>query len=408
MANLTHRSRRTRARSLSFFTAVLGGAVALGAAASAAGGCSDSTGGLLVPPPPGTGVGVGGADSGMELSNGEPLFRALEEELFSACGACHDAGGIANTPFLAGPDRYKSILSWPGIVTKPASLSLFHSWSVTGGGHSGFNLDSNPSLQEACTAWLEEEAKGIGDPVVETGPSIPPIAPILGFNAMYLDALGAQYIGMALTFNANELTATTLQLTDLEVHPTAKLGVHLVHPLFVVFPKGGAQPEPDPIDSFSNVDTYFDTGEAALLGPGTLVLTNWAAGAKLSVAFEKIEPFSSEVPDGGEGGTTGGCLDVNSFLANAQGPLGACTGCHGGQNGGATGAVDMSELQSDPPSACSQVRNRINPNDPPQSQLFITTDPGGNATHPFKFNGDPNAFNAFMASVSVWITAEQQ
>lgn len=407
MANLTHRSRRARARSLSFFTAVLGGAVVLGATASATGGCSDPPG-AFVTTTSGVGVGAGGSDAGPEPSNGEPLFRALEDDLFASCGSCHDAGGIANTPFLAGPDRYKSILSWTGIVTKPASDSTFHSWSVTGGGHSGFNLDANPSLQEACTAWLEEEAKGIGDPVDDTGPSIVPITPILGFNAMYLDALGAQYIGMALTFNASELTATTLQLTDLEVHPTAKLGVHLVHPLFVVFPKGGAQPEPDPIDSFSNIDAYFDSGEAKPLGPGTMVLTNWAAGAKMSVAFEKIEPFTSEMPDGGEGGTTGGCIDVNSFVANAQGPLGACTGCHAGQNGGATGALDMTELQSDAAAACSQVKNRTNPNNPGQSQLFITTNPGGNATHPFKFNGDQNAFNTFMASISVWITAEQQ
>jgi cytochrome c553 len=378
----------------------------LGAAASAAGGCADPPNNPIIPGT--TGVGVGGSDGGAEPSNGEPLFRALEEKLVGACGSCHDAGGIANTPFLAGPDRYKSILAWPGIVTKPASDSLFHTWSVSGGGHSGYNLDAAPDLQDEATAWLEEEAKGIGDPVVEVGPSIAPVTPILGFNAMYLDALGAEYTGMALTFNANELTESTLQLTDLEVHPTAKLGVHLVHPLFVVFPKGGAQPEPDPIDSFSNVDEYFDVGDSKPLGPGTMVLTNWSQGAKLSVAFEKIEPFSSEMPDGGDGGITGGCVDVDSFIANAQGPLGVCASCHAGQNGGATGAVDMTELQSDAAAACAQVRNRINPNSPAQSQVFISTNPDGNAGHPFKFNGDGNAFNAFMASLTPWITAEQQ
>jgi mono/diheme cytochrome c family protein len=403
MATLKHRPRRTRASSLPYFTALLGGAVAIGAATSATGGCSEPTNNPIIPG--GATVGSGATDAG-PASNGEPLFRALEQDLYDACGSCHDAGGIANSPFLRGPDRYDSVLQWRNLVTKPATDSLFLTWSVTGGGHSGINLDALPSLEEAVTAWLEEEALGIGDPVADVGPSIKPITPILGFNALYLDALGAEYTGMALTFYANELTETTLQLTNLEVQPTFKLGVHLVHPLFVVFPKN-EEAEPDPIDSFSNLDDYFPAGEVEALGPGTVVLTNWSKGARLSVAFEKIEPFSSENPDGGDGGPTGGCLDVDSFIANAQGPLAVCGSCHSGQNGGATGAIDMTELTTNAAAACSQVRNRIKPDDPPASQVFISTDPNGNSGHQFKFNGDANAFNAFRTSLSVWITAEQ-
>ena len=37
---------------------------------------------------------------------------------------------------------------------------------------------------------------------------------------------------------ADLLTDTTMELSNLEVHPTSTMGVHIVHPLFVVYPKG--------------------------------------------------------------------------------------------------------------------------------------------------------------------------
>ena len=53
-----------------------------------------------------------------------------------------------------------------------------------------------------------------------------------------------------------------------------------------------------------------------------------------------------------------------------------------------------------------RILNRVDLNNPAQSQLFITTDPGGNASHPFKFGGNAGNFNNFRDSVSQWITAE--
>ena len=57
-------------------------------------------------------------------NNGDELFAALEEDIMGACGACHDAGGTANTPFLAGPDRYETISSWPDIVKEDWESSI--------------------------------------------------------------------------------------------------------------------------------------------------------------------------------------------------------------------------------------------------------------------------------------------
>jgi mono/diheme cytochrome c family protein len=394
---------------------VAAGACALGAA-TAAGACTPApdtidlgTGGSGS----GSGGGANGSGSGGAAANhGKELFAALQDDLYKACGSCHDAGGIADTPFLAGPDVYATISSWPGIVVKDPKESQLLTYPIAGPLHTYKKIDSDEykdTLYPALEAWLTEEAKNIVTTMAaDAGKSIPPFAPIIGFNAVYLDALGDAYTGMALTFNALQLDEHVIELDDLEVHPTAALGVHLVHPLFSVFPLG-KESDPDPVDSLSNVDQVFDSGQAGALGPGTLILTNWQAGAKLAVAFQKIEPFTTQVGDGGtEGGTTGGCKDVTSFNDNAAVLLAQnCQGCHGGGNGQAKGAVDMSQLTADPAAACSQIKNRVDTASAAQSQLFITTDPGGNAAHPFKFGGDNGKFDAFKQSVSQWISAEK-
>ncbi|MEO7329221.1 MAG: hypothetical protein ABI193_11625 [Minicystis sp.] len=389
-------------------------ALALG---NAAGGCTQPPTSII----PGLGGGGAGGESGegggsgggVAANKSKELFAALEGEIVDACGSCHDAGGVADTPFLAGPDRYQSMLSWPGIVVKDPTESKLLTYPISSNKqHSYKKIDSaalKSTLFPKVKAWLAEEAKGIvTTEAPDAGKYIAPFTPIIGFNAVYLDALGGDYTGMALTFNATEIGDKALGLDDLEVHPTGKLGVHLVHPLFVVYPKG-KKASPDPVDSFSNVDQYFDAGEPDTLGPGTVVITNWAANAKLSVAFQSIAPFSSEIGDGGtEAGPEGGCKDVDAFNANAKPLLQQnCVTCHGGGNPGAKGAVDMSSLNADPAAACAQVKNRINPDDAAASQLFITTDPGGNAAHPYKFGGDGGKFNAFRTQVSQWITAEK-
>ena len=78
-----------------------------------------------------------------------------------------------------------------------------------------------------------------------------------------------------------------------------------------------------------------------------------------------------------------------------------------GGNGQASAALDMSELANDAAKACAQVKNRVNPADPPASQIFITTNPNGNAAHPYKFGGIADTFNNFRSGLSIWIAAEQ-
>lgn len=386
------------------------------AIAAGAGACSQAatphlsgggTGGGDTASGSGGGQGTGGH---VNKADGHSAFNALEPAFYAACGSCHDTGGVADMPFLAGPDRYQSVSSWPNFIVADPSQSQLLTFPMNGTTHPGKNLDS-PDLKNTLLpkikAWLDIEAQALDMTKAPTdaGKLIPSFTPVIGFNAVYLDALGDSFTGMAITFTAAQLDDSTLELTDIEVHPTATLGVHLVHPLFVVIANDKA--DPDPVDSFSNVDEEFEPNQSGELGPGTAVLTNWVKDGRLNLAFETIEVIKPMGDGGTDGGSTSGCNALNSFNSNAKPDLqNNCFSCHGGGNPDANGAVDMSKLSSDPAAACAQIKNRINSMTPAQSQLFITTDPGGNAVHPFKFGGSTNQFNSFKSDLTQWIQAE--
>ncbi len=391
-------------------------AAALASFSANGAGCAAQPGGLTGGYSGGAGGGAqnGAATSGVGgglTQDPKVLFTALEPQLEAACGSCHKAGGLADTPFLADPDVYASISSWPGVITKDPTQSILLTYPRAGSKHSGTSLDDpmyKDSLLPKLTEWLTAEAAVIGKPIDANKPSIAPAAPIMGFNAIYLTQLDPKLEGVAITFNASTIAPTTLQLSDVQVHTTTKTGVHLVHPLFVVYPKG-TSPDPDPVDNFAGIDTFVPTESATPLGQGLLILDNWVADAKLSIVFETADPWT----DGGTGGaggggsSGGGCKDLTDFN-NAAAPQfqQRCFGCHGGGNAAANAAVDMSQLSSNPAAACAQIKNRITPANPGSSQIFVTTDPGGNAAHPYKFGGNAGTFNTFKQTLTPWIMGE--
>ena len=355
--------------------------------------------------------GTGGSGGGMTAPDPKPLFDALEPDLVAACGSCHEPGGVADRPFLAPPDRYQSIISWPGVITKPSTNSILLTHPISGSSHPGKNLDApdlKTTLYPKVQAWLAAEAAAIANPVDMQKAQIAPIAPIMGFNAIYLDALDPSFAGMAITFNADALTNSTIKLSDIEVHTTTKEGIHIVHPIFVVYPVA-KMPDPDPVDSFNGFDSFFAQDTSTTLGPGTLLLDNWAVDGKLSIVFEKIELYTMSTGNGGGGSTSSGsgCKALTDFTTSAAPQFQQrCFGCHGGANAMAMAAVDMSQLMSNAGVACAQIKARVKPTDAANSQIFITTDPAGNAAHPFKFGGSTTQFNSFKTTVSTWITKE--
>lgn len=357
-----------------------------------------------------TGTGGEGGGSGGAANIGGGDARAYFESeiqpgLMSECGACHQLQGAADAPFLAAPDVYTSITTYPGIVVPTVSQSILLTRPADPGHGAGNAPDITPALRSKVEAWLDVESALIPDPVQSANVVIPFKPKLDGaFNTIYLGDLGQEYENVSITFNATELGTppSMLLLENLEVHPIAEMQVHLVHPLFTVYPSDGATPVPDPADSFSLVDEVYSLDGTIQLGTGTMIHTAWAKESYLSIAFEKVELVGDFFPPID-------CKALATFQADVAPALGVCaTTCHGGANAQAAGAMDLSKLATDPAAACKQVRARIKPGNPDGSQILIVTNPLDVSAHLFKFQGSISSFNAFKSTVSPWINEENQ
>lgn len=357
------------------------------------------------------GTGAGGSGGSAPAVTGRSLFEStVRDGMMTECGACHQLGGAADAPFLAAPDIYVSITTWPGVVVynPDVSVVLTHPQTASHGG--GQAPDLSKDLRAKVQEWLAFEADHLPKPDAGSTPLITPFKPFLqgAFNAVYLDPLGADFANSSVTFNAEELPQgssmpSLLHLYNIQVHPIAGVSLHLVHPLFTVYPSdGGAQP--DNADSFSGFDESFTIDGDPTFGTGELILADWQKDARLGMAFEKIEATKT-------GGTTATCKNVAKFQAEVvpQLKLWPCfSQCHGGGNIQAQQQMDLSNIDAMPPDeACSQVRARITPGDPENSQILVVTDPTKQVIHLFKFAGNKNNYNSFKDAVTPWILAEQ-
>lgn len=360
----------------------------------------------------GAGSGGGGGGAGPAAPTPFELFLKVEPMLKSTCYICHKENGSADAPFLAGStpeERYSSISSWPGIVTKTAaeSILLTHPDQPT---HGGGEAPPLPMEIKADTiVWLTAESANAPDAVMDLGPAVKPFKPIGGgaFNTVYLGSLGPDFEYASISFNAKAIGGTAddpsmLWLTNITVHTIADKPLHVVHPLFTVYPPG-APADPDPVDSFSNIDQVFKIDSNPTLGTGEVVLTNWKKGSYLGLAFEVIEVYGAN-PGGGSG-----CKDIATFQTVVVPQMQTCMmKCHGGTDPQAKGTMNLSELNAMPPSAaCIEVRARIKPGVPAESQILLVTDPTQIVVHKYKFDGNLNSYNAFKDAVTPWIQAEQ-
>jgi hypothetical protein len=313
------------------------------------------------------------------------LFDALLPDLTTACGGpCH-VEGKGNAPAWMGPpDAYAAIRAYRAIVVKDVNTSSL----LTKGRHEGPDLVD--PLRSKVNAWLSAEAQGLQ---ATTLPSTDPFAVAAGANTVDISKGGMGVTGARLTFTAS-ISGTLLTMTNVQIVAPATGGVHIVYPIFVTIPMQGAESSDS---SYSNLDQKVAAGQTAALGPGTLILTSWSAGAKMRIAFTKLEP--AVVPDGG---TTGGCKSVATFTANAVPAMqnNQCLNCHN-TGGSGNGALDLSGLAANPRDdarACAQSLNRANPTTPAQSDIVLAPT-GGVAAHPFK-----NASANYAQMMQTWIT----
>jgi hypothetical protein len=391
--------------------AVAGGCSSAGlgspSAASSTGAGGSGTGGAAAAATTGgAGGSTDGGGAGPVQNPGRVAFDALQANLLSICGGCHGIDGVSDRPFLAGPDVYQSITSWPGIIgADPAeSILVTHSNDPSHGGGQAPHLSTYPSLQTQVLAWLAIEAKNL--PMVDgSTPTLPIFKPIFNgaVNVIYLDPLTAPYTGSSLTFTAQELGTppSILQISELQIHPTMQIKLHVVHPLFTVYPAAGGV-DPDPVDSFSGFDQSYTLADDPTLGTGQVLLANWQKDARLGIGFEHLD-----VEPGQGGGLP--CKNVGEFQSVVVPQMQYCAKtCHAGGKAEAKAAMDLSGLNDVPPAAaCSQVRPRIDTASPDQSLIFVNTDPTGGAVHMYKFMGNTLQWKAFKSAVMPWVMAEQ-
>jgi mono/diheme cytochrome c family protein len=350
-----------------------------------------------------------------------PAMRAVETN----CVICH--GGASPRPmeeFLVGTDDLAirdSLLKFdPSVISLDAPQS---SRILNKGQHEGPPLVGQQKSD--VQAWIQAEKDAANDPTTGGGGTLglktdpftfslctsgtvgSPTCPV---NELPLDNLGAGagIPGAKITFVVQGV-GSGLYLNNLKLVPGA-MGAYIEHPLFVSIPADPmAKPIADTFDRFFNVKQNLmanATADQQQLGGGTAAFVNFPPENKIAIFFKAAKIFQ---PDAGGGGGATGCKVLTSFETNARGQLNTnCASCHAGGNGGATSAVDMTGIGApNAMNACNQVKLRMLLTDLPNSSLFVTTDPGGNAVHPFKFGGNAATFTTFKNSVTQWGIAER-
>jgi len=345
--------------------------------------------------------------------------------LATNCAACHN-GSRPMIEFLSGDNDMAmrdAILAFqPAVVNldAPASSRL-----LTKGVHDGPALLASQASD--LLEWIKAEkdaapVTGEEEPQIETVAFIPaictsgtPPAPECPVNDVDLSPYGLA--GAKLHFVAQAL-GSGIYLNQLSIVAGAD-GVYLEHPLFASYPSDGSETKFDTIDRFFNIKINAMAASTTMIGGGTAAFIGFNATDKLSIHFKTLKPYQ---PDAGMGGGTGtgdnggGCKALASFKTNAQAAFAtavggagqSCLSCHGGQNGNATSAMNITGVNSQTDAtiqtACNQIRTRINTTDPNQSGVYLAPDPANN-NHPFKFTAAQ--LTTFKNGVNVWIQAEK-
>ena len=367
--------------------------------------CDDNTGAAFGPGRGafGSGYGAGGGDAGAPsaAAQAEGLYRALEPDLVKTCGGpCHGTATAGGSPptWLAPPDTYASVKAFPGaVVADPNGSKL-----MTKGPHAGPSLTTGTykPLGDRVLTWLGAESLALS---LRQLPQTEPFAVTIGANTVDVTKGetdtdgGVKLSGARITFTAAR-SGTILTLTKITFVAPGGSGARLAHPVFVVVPAFSPQKN-DPVDTFSNLDLSVPAGQSAPLGTGDLFLFDWQDTNKLRIAFNVLE---SKVvsPDAG---AAGGCKSVTTFTTSAAPAITKdnCLSCHAGSSAGATGALDLSQLNKNDTMACAQALNKVTLANKAQSPLIQA--PAGNLTHQ---GGKVADAAAFTQAITTWLNKE--
>jgi hypothetical protein len=356
----------------------------------------------------GSGGGSGGGTGGGASTGPTPeqAFNALEPALYASCGSCHGVStGLAAAPkWLLGPNRYKTVTSYPGIVVTDveSSLLLTIGDTVQHAGGPGISDAPPAHLLDAVTAWLEMEAAAVqAVPLAATSPFT------IQNGTTTIDISKGGVPGASMTFTAL-IQGTIITFTDMTITAPTASGLEIVHPIFAVILPGD-DPVGDVGDSFSNLDQTVPAGQTQPLGVGLFVLDvaatagkPWATGDQLEVEFTTLAKVSASDAGADSGGGSGGCKDLADYVADAVPAIQAntCLTCHQGQNAEATSNLDMTMVGTNNAAACAQALTKVDLTNPTQSEIILAPT-GGIASHPFK-----GASASFKTMMLEWIDKE--
>ncbi len=322
------------------------------------------------------------------------LWQALEKDFVAKCGSCHQsgAGGVTSQTFLKGPDIYATVKAYPGIIVPD---DVYGSKLLNRpGNHPVASLvdPGNEALLAQVTAWVSAEVVALKDVPLPTTDVFDP----LGGS---VDLTKAGIAGGKILFNPTS-TGTTVRLNDVRIQAPATSGVHIASPTFVIVPPKGAEATNT---TFSTSDVTVPAGGTATIG-SVLYLFNFPTGGKIRIQFQKIEAATVSGTDAGGGGGNG-CKSLTDFTTSAKPVLQAnCTSCHGGNNGNATSALDMSKVGTDDSAACTQARFKINLTNKTQSNLLLAPLANSGLNHPVKPFG--NTGSAGYQNLLTWVNKE--
>lgn len=338
--------------------------------------------------------GGGGGNVDMAPDVVGKFYSDVAPILTPACGGCHGVTGQPAPAFmLAMPDMLQNLLQYPGIIGPTPEKSRLYAK----GQHEGpaFTPDQAPVIAD----WINfyNANKPMTDGGAAAAPTIAPFTPQMGAtNTIDLAALDATLAGMKLTFSAKMIGAEQIELSNITLAPSASTGVHVMHPLFVVWDEN-LDPHPDPVDSFSNVDETVFAGQTAPLGPGTLIMP-YKAGELLNVVFTRIEAKMGSA----DGGTVTGCKATAMFVQNVK-PILQQSGCANNCHTAAANTAGLNWATTPDDALCALALHEVDLTTPANSKMLKEPNPASNPDHPNKIN----PFTAYQTAVTNWINAEK-
>ena len=246
------------------------------------------------------------ADGGPQAPLAQQLFASLQPQLDQKCGgACHQQGATLSAPkWLAGPDEYKTITSYPGIVTADIYSSKLENRPAN---HPAACLidPGNETLLAAVTTWLTAEAAALAAIPLPASATVDPST-----GSVDLSPAATGITGAKITFTATQ-QGDLLRFSNVMLVAPSSTGLHIISPIFVEVPASG--PEVDNTD-YSTTDLTVGAGASGQISP-VFYFQNWVAGSKLKIEFQKIE--TATVQGGGDAGSSTTCKDLTTFQNSA-------------------------------------------------------------------------------------------